>query len=163
VFVHEKIPGFFAVDDGGKTAAELFAQGIHLTDVRLAVMEELAERYGATFAQGTFRIGCRTEKLNAAIVSIAQCATLATWYVLGHKPKFDEEPILHRIEAGMRAWQAPYNYEVRPRVHILGQKAEHVIDFVSFPLTDIPRNPNRGEGGTAIGQSVPVMVDTTAA
>src|ERR1700733_13609092 len=133
VFVHEKIPGFFVVDDGGKTAAELFAQGIHVTDVRLTALEELAERYGATFVQGTFRIGCQVEKLNAAIMSIGQCAILATWYVLAHKPRFEEEPILHRIETGMRAWRAPYENEIRSRVRVLGKKMEHVIDFVSFP------------------------------
>lgn len=133
VFVQEKMPGFFLVDDGGKTAAELFAQGIHVTDLKLAALEELAERYGATFVQGTFRIGCHAEKLNAAIVSIGQCATLATWYVLGHKPRFEEEPVLHRIEGGMRAWKAPYENEIRSRVRMLGQKMEHVMDFVSFP------------------------------
>lgn len=133
VFVQEKMPGYFLIDDGGKTAAELFAQGIHITDVRLTALEELAERYGASFVQGTFRIGCHVDKLNAAIVAIAQCATLATWYVLGHKPRFEEEPVLHRIEAGMRAWQPPYENEIRPRVRLLGQKTEHVMDFVSFP------------------------------
>src|SRR5437867_641474 len=96
IFVHEKMPGYFIVDDGGKTSAELFTQGIHITDLKLSALEELAERYGATFVQGTFRIGCRTDELNGAIVSIAQCATLATWYVLGHKPRFEEQPILHR-------------------------------------------------------------------
>jgi len=140
VFVQEKMPGYFLVDDGGKTAAELFIQGIHVTDVRSAVLEELAERYGATFAQGAFRMGCHAEALNAAIISIAQCATLATWYVLGHKPRFEEEPVLHRVEAGMRAWQPPYETEIRPRVRVLGQKTEHVIDFVSFPRT-APRTP----------------------
>jgi hypothetical protein len=133
VFVQEKMPGYFLVNDGGKTSAELFAQGIHITDVRLTALEELAERYGATFVQGTFRMGCHADKLNAAIVAIGQCATLATWYVLGHKPRFNEEPVLHRIEAGMRAWRPPYENEIRPRVRVLGQKMEHVIDFVSFP------------------------------
>ena len=66
-------------------------------------------------------------------MAICQCATLATWYVLGHKPRFEEQPVLHRIEAGLRAWQAPYENEIRPRVRVLGQKMEHVIDFVSFP------------------------------
>ncbi len=141
VFVQQKMPGYFVVDDGGKTASELFSQGIHITDVRSKVMEELAERYGATFAQGTFRIGCHAEDLNAAIVSVGQCATLATWYVLGHKPKFEEEPILHRIEAGIRAWRAPYEYEIRPRLRVQGRRAEHVIDFVTFPRTETPRRP----------------------
>jgi hypothetical protein len=134
VFVHEKMPGYFLVDDGGKTAAELFAQGIHITDVRMTGLEGLAERYGATFTQGAFRIGCRIDGLNDAIMSISQCATLATWHVLAHKPRFEEEPVLHRIEKGMRAWRPPYDTEIRSRVRILGQKAEHVIDFVSFPL-----------------------------
>jgi hypothetical protein len=140
VFVHEKVPGYFLVHDGGKTAAELFAQGIHVTDLMQGALEDLAERYGATFVQGTFRIGCRAENLNTAIVAIAQCATLGTWYVLGHKPRFEEEPILHRVEAGLRAWQAPYETDIRERVHVHGQKGEHVIDFVSFPR-NVPRNP----------------------
>lgn len=133
VFVHENIPGYFLVDDGGKTAAELFAQGIHITDVKMVGLEDLAERYGATFSEGTFRIGCRTERLNDAIMSISQCATLATWHVLAHKPRFEEEPVLHRIEKGMRAWHPPYETEIRSRVRLLGKKAEHVIDFVSVP------------------------------
>ncbi len=141
VFVQEKMPGFYVVDDGGKTSAELFAQGIHLTDVRADVLEELAKRFGATFVQGTFRVGCQADKLNEAIVSIGQCATLATWYVLGHKPRFDEEPILHRIEAGMRAWKAPYEYELRSHYRAVGQKTEHVIDFVTFPRSTVPHSP----------------------
>ena len=41
----------------------------------------------------------------------------------------------------MRAWRAPYDNEIRPRVRVLGQKTEHVIDFVSYPRTDAPRLP----------------------
>ncbi len=49
--------------------------------------------------------------------------------------------MLHRIERGMRAWQPPYETEIRQRVRVLGKKAEHVIDFVSFPRTGAPRLP----------------------
>src|SRR5690242_18188421 len=70
VFVQQKMPGFFLVHDGGKTAAELFAQGIHITDLKLQTLEELAERYGATFTHGAFHIGCNASELNSAIMSI---------------------------------------------------------------------------------------------
>lgn len=145
VFVQEKMPGFFLVHDGGKAAAELFAQGIHVTDLKLQTLEELAERYGATFAHGAFRIGCKTDELNTAILSIAQCATLSTWHILGHKPSFTEEPVLHRVGAAIRAWDAPYVKEVRERVKVPGRKTQHVIDFVSFPLNVV---------GTPIGVKV---------
>src|SRR5258708_1178478 len=54
VFVQEKMPDYFLVHDGGKTAAELFAQGIHITDLKQTILEELAERYGATFLKVLF-------------------------------------------------------------------------------------------------------------
>ena len=145
VFVQEKIPGYFLVHDGGKTAAELFAQGVNVTDLQTSVLEELAERYGATFAQGTFRFGCNADRLNAAIVAIAQCVTLGMWYILGHKPRVEEEPVLHRIGAGLKAWQsqAPYEMDIKERYRVRGQKAQHVLNFVTFPR-NTPKKPPIG-------------------
>ena len=140
VFVQEKIPGYFLVHDGGKTAAELYAQGVHVTDLQTSVLEELAERYGATFAQGTFRFGCNADRLNAAIVAIAQCVTLGMWYILGHKPRFEDEPILHRVGAGLKEWHAPYEIEIRERYRVRGKKAQHVLNFVTFPR-NVPNPP----------------------
>src|ERR1700722_10596001 len=140
IFVQENLPGYFIVHDGGKTAAELFAQGVHITDLRQAVLEDLAARYGATFVKGTFRIGCQADDLNSAIVAMAQCATLGTWQILAQKPKFEDEPVLHRVEAGMLAWRAPYEHDIRPRVRIRGVQMEHVLDFASFPR-HVQRSP----------------------
>lgn len=141
VFVEEKMPGHYLVHDGGKTSAELFAQGIHLTDIRLSGMEDLAMRYGATFSQGAFRILCKDHEISTAIMAIAQCATLGTWYILAHKPSFKEEPILHRVEKALATWQAPYEQRIEKRVRVVGQKTEHTLDFVSFPRNGQARNP----------------------
>ena len=141
VFVEEKMPGHYLVHDGGKTSAELFAQGIHLTDFRVSGMEDLAERYGATFAQGTFRILCDAKDLSTAIMAISQCAILGTWYILAHKPSFKEEPILHRVEHALETWRAPYEQRIEKRVRVIGQKMEHTLDFVSFPRNGQLRNP----------------------
>lgn len=141
VFVEQKMPDYFVVHDGGKTAAELFAQGIHITDLRLGGLEELADRYGATFAQGTFRMGCSAADLNTAVMAIGQCAVLGTWHVLGHKPSFEEQPVLHRVGRAMRMWDAPYPNEIRERVKVSGIKIQHTFDFASFPTGERIANP----------------------
>src|SRR5258708_25458393 len=59
VFVHEKMPGYYTVDDGGKTAGEMYFPGIYTTDVKIEGLEELPATYRATFRQSNFCIGCR--------------------------------------------------------------------------------------------------------
>jgi hypothetical protein len=140
VFVQEKMPNYYLVHDGGKTSAELFAQGIHLTELMTDALQELASRYGATFVQGTFRVGCKAEELSSSIMAITQCATLGTWYVLGHKPQFEDEPVMHRVKRGLETWRAPYPVDIRERVHIFGRKSEHVLHFVAAPR-HVNRNP----------------------
>ena len=41
---------FVVVHDGGKTASELYAQGIHLTTPKRAVLSALAKRFGVLFS-----------------------------------------------------------------------------------------------------------------
>jgi hypothetical protein len=137
VFIEKKMDDYFVVHDGGKTSAELFAQGIHLTDVKLGILEQLADCYGATFVKGMFTIGCRRSELNASIMAMGQCATLGTWHVLGHKPAFTEEPVLHRVESGLRLWNAPYERDVLLHVKMKGRKATHFADFVSYPRNTV--------------------------
>src|ERR1700719_3376144 len=59
IFVDRKTPDYFVVHDAGKTASELFAQGIHMTENREEAFVNMAERMGAIFADGTFQIGCK--------------------------------------------------------------------------------------------------------
>jgi hypothetical protein len=134
VFVQQKIPGYYLVHDGGKTAAELFAQGIHLTDLKLNTFEDLAGQYGATFSQGSFQIGAHESELQSAVMAIAQCATVGTWHVLAHKPSFSEVPVLKRVASGLAAWEPPFQKEIRDHVKISGRKFAHVLDFAAFAI-----------------------------
>jgi hypothetical protein len=66
---------------------------------------------------------------------------MGMWHLLGHKPDIEEEPVRARIERGISTWNSPYPYDVQQRVRIKGKKAQHVIDFVGFPATGVPREP----------------------
>jgi hypothetical protein len=133
VFVDRKTPDFFVVHDAGKTSSELFAQGIHLTEAREEAFEQMADRMGAIFADGVFQVGCKQDEMLTAILAVGQCQSLGMWHVLGHKPDLAEEPVLTRVETGIRAWNSPDPHDIQSRVPVKGKKANHVFDFVAYP------------------------------
>lgn len=138
IFVDQRMDDYFLVHDAGKTAAELYAQGVHITESREEAFSEMAERLGAVFSKGMFQVGCNRAELHQAILAVGQCESLGMWHILGHKPDFSDEPIISRVETGVRAWNAPYENRVEPRVPVQGRNSKHVFDFVSFPL-HVPR------------------------
>jgi hypothetical protein len=133
VFVDRKTPDYFVVHDAGKTAAELHAQGIHITDLRAETFAQMADRLGAMFMDGVFQLGCKENDLHSAILAICQCESMGMWHVLGHKPDFAEEPLLSRVERGLLSWKPSYPHKVERRVRVKGNKADHLFDFVSYP------------------------------
>ena len=50
IFIEQRMSDYFLVHDAGKTAAELYAQGIHITDPREEAFTQMAERLGAVFS-----------------------------------------------------------------------------------------------------------------
>ena len=136
VFVERKTPDFFVVHDAGKTSAELYSQGVHITEMREEAFSQMAEKLGAVFADGVFQIGCKESELHSAILAIGQCETLGMWHPLGHKPDFTEEPVVSRVERGLKMWKAPYSHRIQSKVHVKGLRAQHVFDFVSYPAVE---------------------------
>ena len=134
IFIEQRMSDYFLVHDAGKTAAELYAQGIHITDPREEAFTQMAERLGAVFSKGMFQVGCSRADLHQAILAVGQCESLGMWHILGHKPDFSDEPVVSRVEHGIRAWNAPYEHQIESRIPVLGRHSKHVFDFVSFPV-----------------------------
>jgi hypothetical protein len=142
IYVEEKLGDVFIVHDGGKTTAELFSQGIHVRDSkRAAVLKNLAGRYGATFDNGSFSVACHRDGIQDAVLSIAQCTTLAMFDLLRHVPVVEDEPMVTRVGRALERWR-PADVEVRKKLHIRGvtQDADHVFDYVTFGRGQQQRN-----------------------
>jgi hypothetical protein len=141
VFIETQHGGdFVLIHDGGKATAELYAQGIHLTESKERTLTLLAGRYGATFARGMFSIGCHAAKADNAVLAISQCASLAMMEVLGHAPVADEESAASRVGKALRAWK-PGDFRVDDSVSITGAtNTAHVFDFVAVDTTRNRRN-----------------------
>ena len=97
IYVESNFNDVVRVHDGGKTTSELFSQGIHIGDETKALFKSLAARYGATFENGAFSIACWPHQgrwrqdTQAAILGIAQCATLAMFDLLRHVPVVEDQ------------------------------------------------------------------------
>ena len=134
VYIESKIGDFAIVHDGGRSTAELFAQGIHLTDAKEAQLKAVAARYGASYADGSFSVGCRLESVQQAVLAVAQCASLAMYDVLTHAPVIEAEPLALVVRRTLERWK-PTDVELRHRLHLKTETpgADHVFDSVAFP------------------------------
>ena len=141
VFIDRKADDYFVVHDAGKTAAELHGQGVHLTDLRTEAFSDMAGKFGASFVDGVFQIGCRQDLLTTSVLAIGQCESMGTWHLLGHKPDLADEPIRNRVERCLTVWSAPHHYSLQRNVRVPGNKATHVFDFVSYPSDAKQREP----------------------
>lgn len=133
VYIDSMLGDYVIVHDGGKTSAELFAQGIHFTDARRAEFRAIAERYGAAFENGAFTIGCRPAEAQPAILAVAQCVTAAMLPVLKHFPVLDSEPVSVVVKRTLDRWRQ-VDFDIRHRVHAKGTTpgSDHVFDSVAF-------------------------------
>jgi len=134
VFVEPTLGSFVYVHDGGKNTAELFSQGIHLSDRQTELLKHLARRYGAVYQNGRFQVACpNTDAVHAAIFAISQCASLAMIEVVGHEPIIEDEPMSARVARSLHKWQPEY-VEIKRRYLVRGKQiaAEHIFDFVSI-------------------------------
>jgi len=138
IFIDERMPNYFLVHDAGKTAAELHAQGVHVTDARKEMFSLMADRLGAAFSDGVFQVGCNRDELYRAILAVEQCESLGMWHLLGHKPDFSDEGIRHHVARGIKAWAAPYEHQVNSNIVVTGRHSPHKFEFVSFPK-NVPR------------------------
>jgi hypothetical protein len=59
VFVEKQLGQSFRVHDAGITTSHLFAQGIHITEHKASMLEEVAKRLGVSYLAGTFEVSCK--------------------------------------------------------------------------------------------------------
>ncbi len=133
VYVEPKLGSYVLVHDGGKSIAELFAQGIHLSDGQAAHMKAVARRYGATFQNDMFTCGAHSDsvELQVAILAIAQCAAMAMVPVLSHEAVVEDEPISARVARTLNRWKPDY-VDIRRNFSVRGTHADHRFEFVTF-------------------------------
>ncbi|MBI4166608.1 MAG: hypothetical protein HY508_12825 [Acidobacteria bacterium] len=132
IVIERKLPDYFVVHDSGKSLAELFIQGITLTESRRKHLESIAKSYGAELVRDVFKVGCKQAGLENAILSVALCATMAMLELIGHQPEIEEEPISARIGRTLKSWQPPFIHSVDRRVLVKGNRFPHYFDFVTF-------------------------------
>jgi hypothetical protein len=141
VFVEQKLGDMWLVHDAGKSSAELYAQGIHDTDKRMAAFERIASRYGAVFSNDVFSVPCKSGEVHDAILSVAQCATLAMHDVATVKQAQDEESVKQRVGKVLYEWQ-PSNVQIERDYTVRGtviKKARHRFDYAALPISnDMP-------------------------
>jgi hypothetical protein len=123
----------YRVHDAGITTSHLFAQGIHITQHKASLLEEVAKRLGVNYVGGTFEVSCKQQEIQDAILAIGQCSAMATVEAASHKPVIEEDPIKIRVQRSLSRWKPQYVREIRQRVPVKGRKARHTFDFVSFP------------------------------
>lgn len=140
IFAENKFGDFFLVHDAGKTLNELFVQGISLTDTKRAHLEMMAKQFGAELTQEVFTIGCKLEGLQDAILCISQCATLAMFELLDHRPEIEEETLSSRVSRSLKKWQPAFITGIERAISIKGTKFPHRFDFVIYPANDREHN-----------------------
>jgi hypothetical protein len=132
VYIEQKLGSNVLVHDGGKSMAELFAQGIHLTDAQHGHMKAVARRHGVTFSHGIFQVTSEVgAALNEAVLAIAQCASIAMMPVATHEPTIEDEPVAARVARALLRWKPDY-VDLEKRKTVRGRRAEHFFDFVSI-------------------------------
>jgi hypothetical protein len=133
VFVEQTVSEFVRVHDGGKSIAELYVQGVHITDQRRALLKSIAERFGVILDDhDVFQIACKPDRAQASILAIAQCASLAMFDIASHFPIVEEEPIVAKVKRTLDQWE-PSAFDMKHGVRISGHAtgAEHRFDSVA--------------------------------
>jgi len=132
VFVEQKLGDLYRVHDAGITTSHLFAQGIHITEHKAELFEEMARRLGVLYSRGAFEISCKREEVDAAILAISQCAAMATFELAAHGPVIEQEPIKQRVQRSLEQSRPQHVEQVGKAVIVKGKKARHTYDFVAF-------------------------------
>jgi hypothetical protein len=136
VVVESKLEDYFIVHDAGKTLNELFSQGISLTDVKKSHLRAMAKQFGAELQADIFTTGCKVNGIQNSILAISQCASLAMFELLGHRPEFEEESLSSRVGKALSVWRPPYIVAIDRRVTVKGRRFPHHFDFVAVASSD---------------------------
>jgi hypothetical protein len=133
IYVEPTATDRFLVHDGGDAAAELFLQGVKLTEGKLAMLRAMAKRYGASFVNNAFTVVAAPGVLNEAILTVAQCASTGMYDILKIAPVFDEERVAALVKKTLER-QPPPNMHVQFGVTAKGASADHRFDALALPF-----------------------------
>lgn len=132
VFVERKLGDQYRVHDAGITTSHLFAQGVHITERKSGLFEELARRLGVLYVRGSFEISCRKELVDGAILAIGQCASIATFELAEHVPVVERESVKQRVFRSLEQSRRDYVQSIGTNIAVKGRKTRHTFDFVRF-------------------------------
>lgn len=133
VFIEKKFEDSFLVHDAGATVAQLYAQGIHITESRTLSLQAIADRFGAVYADETFqRLSCAKD-LEKSVLSIAECELIGMHGILDHNPVLEQDSINIRVHQALERWRPPYIREIHSHLKVEGKKASHSFDYVALP------------------------------
>ncbi len=133
VFIEKKFEDTFWVHDAGTTVAQLYAQGIHVTERRASSLEAIAHRFGAEYAEETFQRISDAKSLESSVLAIAQCELMGMREILEHNPIIEQDPVDLRVKQALEQWRPAYIRDIHARFIVKGKKAKHSFDFVTFP------------------------------
>jgi hypothetical protein len=132
VFVETTLGDYFVVHDGGKAVNELILQGVKITDSTTQFFDALARRFKIAYLDEAFKATVRSPDIQATILAVGMCSSLAMAQVVGHVQMAPEEPIRDQFEHALRGW-AKNRFKVAPDVTVQGGYAQHRFDFVAYP------------------------------
>lgn len=132
----EERDGSITVHDGGRTVSELYAQGVHMNTKRFGVFFDLARRYGAYFDRqdDAFRITGSGVNVQEAVLTIAQCASLAMHDVVNRRPTAGSVDVPYLVKRTMMQWRTP-DFNIHKDFPLVGTsgKAVHHFDYLADP------------------------------
>jgi hypothetical protein len=132
VTVVEKSKDYFVVHDSGKSVDELFLQGLSLSDTRIAILHDIAARYGVNFVDDyQFVAHCPRSLLQHSIWAVAQCSNLAMSEILRHKASVQDESATEAVGQIIDEWSKDNGVSLRSNVPAKGKIAQHSFDFVA--------------------------------
>lgn len=134
VVVEERAPNAYIVHDGGKTASELFCQGVDMTKGKEAHQSAIAAKFGVHITGKLYRKFCKSSELQDGILAVAQCALMAMAELIDHKPQVEDETLGSRVSRILSDWKPSYLRSIERNVKVDGTTAPHSFQFVSYPV-----------------------------
>lgn len=132
VFVETTLGDYFVVHDGGKAINELILQGVKITDSITQHFDALARRFKIAYIDEAFKTTVRSADVQATILAVGMCSSLAMAQLVGFIPVAAEEPLRNRFGLAVRGW-AKKRFRVAHDVTVRGGYSQHKFDFVAYP------------------------------
>jgi hypothetical protein len=130
VIVEERY-NMLRVHDGGKTDSELFSQGLKMGESDAGFIAGVARKYGVTVEDRIIQKVCPKSELSAAIVAVAEAATVMTAQLISSRmAEAEGEQVHSRISKLLHQWdQTKFDIEENPE--ITTGVATHKVNFVT--------------------------------